>query len=222
VTGFSLTPAADYRQYYHRHFALAADPTRRRCGCGLRDVEEWCGAMLSDNSFIIAAQHFLLDSLVILFLVSGTAKLLGHRTFRFGLQLLPFMTAPVAAVVSIVLPIAELVLAIFLFLNFTWAKIAAIGLLVLFTAVALFVIGMKRNVPCGCFGQLDGQNLSWWTVVRNTLLILIVVVVLGMERRTEWMLSLLPTVFVLLAGLSIVRIYQNQVLISGLRKAKVL
>ena len=37
-------------------------------------------------------QACLLDAVVIVFLVSGTAKLLGLQTFRFGLQLLPFMT----------------------------------------------------------------------------------------------------------------------------------
>jgi hypothetical protein len=168
------------------------------------------------------AQHFLLDSLVILFLVSGTAKLLSLHTFRFGLQLLPLMTAPVAAVVSIALPVAELILAAFLFLNHDWAKYAAISLLVLFSGVAVVAVAMGRKVPCGCFGQLDGQTLSWRTVIRNGFLILIAISVLGFERRTEWMLSLWPTGLILLAGLSLVRVYQNHRLIVGLREAKVL
>ena len=168
-------------------------------------------------------QHFLLDGLVIVFLVSGAAKLLARDTFRFGLQLLPFMPAPLAAVVSTTLPIGELALAIFLFLNHGWAKYTAIGMLTVFSGVALVAMGMGRQVPCGCFGQLDGQTLSLRTVVRNGLLILLVVAVLGFEGRTEWLLmSLWPTGLLLLAGLSVVRIYRNQQLIVGLRKAKIL
>jgi hypothetical protein len=124
--------------------------------------------MLDGASFHFA-QHFLLDSLVIVFLVSGTAKLLTLPTFRFGLQLLPFMSARLAAVVSVALPVAELVLATFLFANHSWAKYAAIGMLIVFSGVAVVAVAMGRQVPCGCFGQLDGQTLSWRTVFRNGL-----------------------------------------------------
>jgi hypothetical protein len=167
-------------------------------------------------------RQFLLDALVIVFLVSVTAKLVAFHTFRFGLQLLPFMTAPVAAAISIVLPIAELVLAIFLYLNYGWAKYAAIGLLIVFSGVALVAVGMRRQVPCGCFGQIDGQTLSWRTVFRNGVLILLVVAVLGLERRTFWSLSLWPAALFLLVALSLVRVYNNHQLILGLRKANIL
>jgi len=177
---------------------------------------------MSLNVLENVAQHFLLDTLVILFLVSGTAKFFGLRMFRFGLQLLPLMTAPVAAVVSVILPVAELLLGFFLFLNYSWAKYAAIGVLFLFSGIALLAVGMGRSVPCGCFGQLDGQTLSLRTVIRNCFLILFVVGVLGLEARTEWILSLWPTALLLLAGLSLARVYQNHQLIIGLREAKLL
>jgi len=168
-------------------------------------------------------QHFLLDSLVIVFLVAGTAKLLALHTFRFGLQLLPFMPAPLAAVASVAVPVTELFLAAFLFLNQDWAKYAAIGMLIVFSGVALVAVGLGRQIPCGCFGQLDGQTLSWRTVLRNGLLILVVVSVLGFEARTEWLLlSLWPTGLLILARLSMMRIYKNQQLIVGLRKANIL
>jgi hypothetical protein len=133
------------------------------------------------------------------------------------------MTVRVAVVVSFALPIAELALATFLFLNFSWAKFVAIGTLIAFSGVALVAVGMGRQVPCGCFGQLDGQTLSLRTVFRNALLMLLAVAVLGLESRTLWLLMLLwPTGLVLLAGLSLVQIYRNQQLIIGLRKAKLL
>jgi drug/metabolite transporter (DMT)-like permease len=186
------------------------------------NIRQWREPMRDAVSFHFA-QHFLLDSVVIVFVVSGTAKLLALHTFRFGLQLLPLMPAPLAAMVSFALPIAELVLAAFLFMNHSWAKYAAIGMLIVFSGVALVAVGMGRQVPCGCFGQLDGQTLSLRTVFRNGFLILLVVAVLGFERRTEWLLmSLWPTGFFLLAGLSLVRIYNNHQLIVGLRKAKLL
>jgi len=168
------------------------------------------------------ARQFLLDALAIVFLISVIAKLVALPTFRFGLQLLPFMTEPVAAAVSILLPVAELVLAIFLFLNYSWAKYAAIGLLIAFSGVALVAVAMRRQVPCGCFGQLDGQTLSWRTVCRNCVLILSVVAVLGLEGRSEWSLSIWPVALFFLAALSVVRIYTNHRLILGMRKAKLL
>src|SRR5262249_42331656 len=109
-----------------------------------------------------------------------------------------------------------------LFLNWSWAKYAAIGLLIVFSIVALVAVAMKRQVPCGCFGQLDGQTLSWRTVLRNCFLILSVVAVLGLERRTEWSLSIWPVALLFLAALSVVSIYSNHRLIVGLRKAKLL
>jgi hypothetical protein len=173
-------------------------------------------------SAVNLARQFLIDALVIVFLASAIAKFVTMPTFRFGLQLLPFMTEPVAAAASILLPIAELVLAIFLFLNWSWAKYAAIGLLVVFSIVALVAVAMKRQVPCGCFGQLDGQTLSWRTVLRNCFLILSVIAILGLERRTEWSLSIWPVALLFLAALSVVSIYSNHRLIVGLRKAKLL
>jgi hypothetical protein len=167
-------------------------------------------------------QACLLDAVVIVFLVSGTAKLLGLQTFRFGLQLLPLMTRPVATVVSIGLSLAELAVALALFLNFGWAKYAAIGMLLLFSGVACLAVLMGRQVPCGCFGQLDGQTLSMRTVLRNGFLMLIVVAALGLERRTDWMFSLWPSALVLLIGLSLVQAYQNHKSILILQKAKLL
>jgi len=167
-------------------------------------------------------QACLLDAVAIVFLVAGTAKLLGLQTFRFGLQLLPLMTSPVATVVSIGLPLAELVVAIGLLLNYGWAKYAAIGMLVIFSAVACLAVLMRRQVPCGCFGQLDGQTLSMRTVIRNGLLILVTIASLGLEPRTHWIFSLWPSALVLLLGLSLVQAYQNHKSILILQKAKLL
>jgi hypothetical protein len=168
------------------------------------------------------ARQFLLDALVIVFLASAIAKFVAIPAFRFGLQLLPFMTDPVAAATSILLPVAELLLGILLFLNSSWAKYAAISLLIVFSSVALVAVAMKRQVPCGCFGQFGGQTLSWWTVFRNGFLILLVVAVLGLERRAEWSLSIWPAALLFMAALSMGRVYTNHRLILDLRKAKVL
>jgi hypothetical protein len=173
-------------------------------------------------SAVNVARQFLLDALVIVFVTSASAKFVAIPTFRFGLSLLPFMTEPVAAAAAILLPVTELLLAIFLFLNYGWAKSAAIGLLILFSSVAVVAVAMKRQVPCGCFGQLDGQTLSWRTVFRNFILILSVVAVLGLERRTEWSLSVWPVALLFVAALSAVGVYTNHQLILGLRKAKLL
>jgi hypothetical protein len=177
---------------------------------------------MSPDSFDLGTiRHLFVDALVILFLVSAVAKLLGLAMFRFGLQLLPFVTAPVAAVVSIALPIAELVVAVGLFLDQVWARWAALAMLLLFSAIALLAVAMGRQVPCGCFGQLDGQTLSWRTILRNALLILLVALVFTLQPRTDWALALWPSGLLLLVGLSLAQVYKNHRLILGLRHAKI-
>jgi hypothetical protein len=169
-----------------------------------------------------AIQHFLLDLLAIVFIVSGIAKLISLPSFRYGLQLLPLMTAPFAHAVAVGLPIAELILGASMFANATWSKYAAIILLVLFSGVALLAMRLGRRVPCGCFGQLDGEILSWRTVVRNGFLIVVVAAVLGLQQRSLWLLTVWRSGLLLLIALSLLQLYRNYQLIAGLRKAKIL
>ena len=54
-----------------------------------------------------------------------------------------------------------------------WAALALLGGLSVFLAVAL-VRGVKA--PCACFGSLSTRPVTWWSVARNVVLMVLAVV----------------------------------------------
>ncbi len=105
------------------------------------------------------------------FFVSGVAKLLDwsgtrHAVRAFGAP--PALVAPVA----ILLPIAELVIAIAL-IPMATARYGAVGA---FALLVLFCLGIainlaRGNTPdCHCFGQLHSEPIGWATLARNGVL----------------------------------------------------
>lgn len=66
-----------------------------------------------------------------------------------------------------VVPFVEIALGAGLVAGLPFAALAAIVLLVAFTA--FIVVALLRGVeaPCACFGSLHARPLSWWSVVRN-------------------------------------------------------
>ena len=162
--------------------------------------------------------HFLADFVAIVFLLSGIFKLVGMRSFRLGLLLLPYMTETLAYAVSVLLPLVELALSILLFLNICLAKYAAIVLLALFAGVALLAIAYGRSVPCGCFGSFSANTLSGATILRNLFLIGITLLLLAFRERSEWWLTPWQTAFAMLFVLIVVQGYKNNRLLRDLRK----
>ena len=81
----------------------------------------------------------------------------------------------------------EIILAILLYLNWASPKWAAIIVLASFCVITLVAIAYKREVPCGCFGDLDGETLSFRTIIRNVLLIALAVGTLRLEKQPEWL-----------------------------------
>ena len=109
-----------------------------------------------------------------MFLVSGVAKFKDQAGTRKALQdfgLPRFLVSPF----SILLPLAELIIAILLIPLSTawWGALGAFGLLVSFT-IAIAINLLRGKTPtCHCFGQLDNKPISWKTLVRNLVLLLI-------------------------------------------------
>ncbi len=86
-------------------------------------------------------------------------------------RLLPRALVPV---VSWALPPVELAMAIGLLVPATRvpSALAAAALLAAFAAAIAINIGRGRiDIDCGCFRSSLKQNLSWWLVLRNLLLI---------------------------------------------------
>ena len=102
-----------------------------------------------------------------LFAWAGAAKLADRdrtaRTFAaFGLS------AP--ALLSTVVPVAELVLALGLLVVPAVAAYAALGLLAAFTTFLVRAVRAGVDVGCGCFGSARAEPVSSVEVLRNGLL----------------------------------------------------
>lgn len=92
---------------------------------------------------------------------SGTVKVVGE----FGLP------ASLARPVSLLLPLAELAVAVLLIITGTawWGGLGALALLLLFTAGIAFNLARGRKPDCHCFGQLRSAPVGRSTLLRNVL-----------------------------------------------------
>jgi methylamine dehydrogenase accessory protein MauD len=102
------------------------------------------------------------------FLVAGVAKLADRAGSRqaivdFGLP------ARLATPLGIVLPLAELAVAVALIPVSTawWGALGALALLLLFTAGIGINLARGRQPECHCFGQLHSAPAGWSTLFRN-------------------------------------------------------
>jgi methylamine dehydrogenase accessory protein MauD len=109
--------------------------------------------------------------LAAVFVVSGVAKLADRAGSRqamtdFGVP------APLAAPFGLLLPLAELAVAITLLPAATawWGALGALALLLLFIAGIGANLARGRKPDCRCFGQLHSAPAGWSTLARNAVL----------------------------------------------------
>jgi hypothetical protein len=159
--------------------------------------------------------NLVLDFLVLVFVISGVAKLLDRLLFKHTLMMLPFMTGGLARLTSVMLPTGELLLALALYCNFKMAKLAAVALLLSFSAVAFAV--RRRNIPCRCFGSIGGQTLSGHTVLKNAFLIALIGMTAWLDSRVAGVESLACIATMMVFGVAITKGVQNYKTITMLR-----
>jgi thiol-disulfide isomerase/thioredoxin len=119
------------------------------------------------DSFIIGVQLLLAGVLAF----AGTAKLLdlpGSRRAMadFGVP------APAAGIAGVLLPFAELATAATLVIHplADWGALAALALLVAFSAGIANAMVRGRAPDCNCFGQVHSAPVGPWTLARNAVL----------------------------------------------------
>ncbi len=109
------------------------------------------------------------------FVVSGVTKSAHPR--QWSVQAAE-LVAPVAALA--IVPYVELVLGAGLMVQ--WQRhalaVAALVLLVAFTAVVVVRLAQGRHPPCACFGSFSAAPIGWRHVLRNLALIAVAVVAL--------------------------------------------
>ena len=109
--------------------------------------------------------------LAAVFVTAGLAKLVDRPGSRqavtdFGLP------AAIAGPLAILLPLAELAVAVALVPTATawWGALVALGLMLLFIAGISINLAQGRQPDCHCFGQLHSSPAGWSTLIRNGVL----------------------------------------------------
>jgi uncharacterized membrane protein YphA (DoxX/SURF4 family) len=141
------------------------------------------------------------------FLVAAVAKVLDLPRTREGFESLGVPGAVVPAA-SILVPLAELAVAITLVpsATATAAAIAALVLLAAFTAFVAVAVARGTEAECNCFGNVSSRPVGAGTLVRNTgLLVLAGFVAAGGAgtSATGWVADL-STAEAVLASISVV------------------
>ena len=98
--------------------------------------------------------------LLILFLYTALSKLWDYENFRGTLSRSPLL-APFAALLAVLIPVAELIIVVLLFLPTfrRWGFYASFNLITLFTGYLIYMILRTPDLPCSCGGVLAA--LSW-------------------------------------------------------------
>jgi hypothetical protein len=113
----------------------------------------------------------------LIFLTAAVGKMRRWNTFEgvvANYRLLPELPSRLLAWL---LPPAELLLALALAIGLPYAEIVAGGLLSVFAlAMAINLVRGRRYIDCGCFDASLRQPLRWSLVVRNTVLVLLLLV----------------------------------------------
>jgi len=114
--------------------------------------------LLKQNKWITNACSFLL---ILLFVYTGTSKLLGNQQFREQLSQVSYLKT-MAEPLSICLPVLELItgLAIAYKPTQSYGLYAAAILMTLFAGyVALMLLSDRTKLPCSCGGVI--KAMSW-------------------------------------------------------------
>jgi uncharacterized membrane protein YphA (DoxX/SURF4 family) len=70
-----------------------------------------------------------------------------------------------------VVPILEVAIGAALVAGLPYAGWAAIALLVGFTVFLVLALLRGVEAPCACFGSMSSRPVTWWSVVRNVVLV---------------------------------------------------
>jgi peroxiredoxin/uncharacterized membrane protein YphA (DoxX/SURF4 family) len=134
-----------------------------------------------------------------LFLVAGLAKLADLAGSR---QAMRDFGVPdkLADFFGVLLPLAELAVAVVLVLSLTawWGAVGALTLLLIFVTGIGYNLALGRTPDCHCFGQLHSAPAGWSTLIRNLVLAGIAGLVVAFGRHATG-----PGVLELLAQLTV-------------------
>jgi len=105
---------------------------------------------------------------------AGMAKVLDLQGFFIGLLELDFLDANVAWGVSMLVPVVELGVGLWLIVGWRadWAAAAGFGMLFVFTVVLFSAWWRGLEIDCACFGPLSFGSTYFSWFLRNALFLL--------------------------------------------------
>jgi len=124
------------------------------------------------------------------FLLSGLFKIIDIGGFRKVIQSLGMLGGPLPLMVSIIIPVLELILGLMLVLGIQ-IRIAAVHLNVLaaiFAWVTYYILGSRPDMLCGCFGTLFDMSFSIYHLLVLFLIFLLNMVIV-VEPADTWTLQ---------------------------------
>lgn len=118
----------------------------------------------------------------LVFLLSALGKITNMRDFLRGVVKYRILPERVAKVFGFILPWVELGVAFALIIGMALpvAGVLASLLLICFIVAVNLNLRYEREVKCNCYGIAGTKTISWGTIVRNFLLLLLAVTVIGL------------------------------------------
>jgi hypothetical protein len=118
-------------------------------------------------------------------LYTAISKLADYNLSREQMAMMPLMT-PIAHIIAWALPVAEIIVAILIFIPKTRIKglYAVTGLMIFFSVYIVYMMTNYEHLPCSCGGIL--QALSWkGHLIFNGVYILMGVVAIVLYRKSR-------------------------------------
>ncbi|WP_445666742.1 MauE/DoxX family redox-associated membrane protein [Fodinibius sp. AD559] len=144
-----------------------------------------------NQSYLSKAITVIRLLLGILFLVSGIGKLISGSDARYLVELLAtefYWLIEYGTAIVITTSIIELVLAVFLIWNkfLKWALAGTLAMLIGFSSVLSYFYFQGMSVEnCGCFGAFGFASGLEFTLIRNTVLILLTIIAFVLIAKTK-------------------------------------
>lgn len=128
--------------------------------------------------------HIAIFSFIALFVYAAIAKLVDFQKFQVQLGQSPMLTR-YATVVAWVVPVSELVVAVFLMFERTRLAglYGAFGLMVMFTTYIILASRFSDYVPCSCGGILESLGWTEHLIFNSVFVVMACVAVLLQPAR---------------------------------------
>ncbi|QEH39455.1 MauE/DoxX family redox-associated membrane protein [Chitinophaga sp. XS-30] len=125
--------------------------------------------------------------LLIVWLYTGTSKLIEYYDFRFQLRKLPYFSQ-YAPFLTFFIPLLEIAIALLLIVKKTklLGLIASLGLMLIFTAHVYYVLNYMRNIPCSCGGVISSLDWHQHLTLNIVLTLLALIALIIQLRLNKW------------------------------------